>query len=62
MTVEKKAPAGKFRVVVIEWPNMDTLILGGDFNDLKDAKKKSDACNESHGMIARVFDDKGKTV
>jgi len=62
MIIEKKAPAGKFRVIAIEWPNMDTLILVGDFDALKDAEKKAAACSALTNVVSSVFDDKGKTV
>jgi hypothetical protein len=56
----KTAPAGKFRVIGTEWPNMDTLILVGDFDALADARKKAAVWNACDSTTAGVFDDRGE--
>ena|ERR1019366_383563 len=56
----KTAPAGKFRVIGTEFPDMDKLILVGDFDALADARKKAAVWNAYKNTTAGVFDDHGK--
>jgi hypothetical protein len=46
----------KFRVIGIEFPNLETRITVGDFDTLEDAQKKAAECNAHKNFVARVFD------
>ena len=44
----------KFRVIGIEFPNLETRITVGDFDNLEDAQQKAAECNKHKNFIARV--------
>jgi hypothetical protein len=44
----------KFRVIGIEFPNLETRITVGDFDNLEDAQRKAAECNAHKNFVARV--------